>query len=344
MKKVLKLFTLAILMVSTGTSVACSNNSYEDNIERPEPILPISKTGFNDIEIDDIEVSKYAYTYDLLDVINNKLLKANYDLDRIQYDIYKNDIEINLNDDLYRNGNYKFILTNKDNQNDTITAIIKITNSLYLQDNFQVTDIGEVYDHRPRSILMSLLFYNISMIKYIQKVGDELTKVSNYTYNDSLDGVTIQINDKKPESKPKNFYGKLNLTYKINPFDENNGYTNIKFPATIEKVIQNGDETKKVITDLGNLSDSNVYTVIMYLISTNSIAYNYWSLLLNDFDIDNFKVEPKGNNSYVLRLFTKKYNEDEKLPEKPSEQNGEYNNSSHYIKDTDGIEIKFTSL
>ncbi|AKX34030.1 hypothetical protein SLITO_v1c03770 [Spiroplasma litorale] len=351
MKK-LKLILISLLPTLSLLTIGCGTGSSIDDIERPDPIMPISKTGFDKINIDDIEIDKFLYNEDLLKVINTKLTNAGYDLNKIDYKVFKNETQISMNDDLYRNGNYRFLITNKDNSNDTITAYIKIINSLYLQDNFNITEIGEVYDHRPNTLLNSLLFRNTSMIKYLQKIADELTLLENITYYKSEveNDVTpfhakIQINDTIPKEKPKNFYGMIDLSYNIKTFDSSPGQNNINFPATFEEIIKDGDDKFKIKYSLGNLPDTSIYTVLMYLISINSINYNYWPIVLNDLDIKNIKPEyDKEKNQYSIRLFSKKYNGDQKLPESPIEQSGEYNNSSHYINDEKGILFYFTVI
>ncbi|ASP28137.1 hypothetical protein SCORR_v1c03630 [Spiroplasma corruscae] len=343
MKKLLIKCLSLFIMLSPVATLSCANDMSWNNIERPDPILPISKKGFDNINVEDIEMDRFLYCNDVIDLLNDKLTKGGYLLDALNYDVFKNEQKISIDDNLYRNGSYKFIITNKNNKEDEITFYLKITNSLYLSDNFSITDIGTIYDERPSSILMGLIFNNLSMINQLQRIADELRNPNNYIYKSDASGATIEINNKKPTKPPTTFYGSLDINYNVSYFKPSE--QNIDFPATIKQLVKDNDNNKDVITEMGNISDKTPYGVIMNFIAKNQINYNYWSILLNDLDFDKFKIENgKEQYSYTMNIYSKEYEKVELTPSTPELQNGDYNKKSHFINDEEGLELKFTSL
>ncbi|AUB32056.1 hypothetical protein [Spiroplasma floricola] len=331
-----------IFVPSLTMSVVSCKSVGGSNIWRPAPILPIVKNGFENVNLDSVDVQKIFYTDDLLKEILQCLKLAGYEESDLNIQVLKNGIEADLqNTDIFRNANYDFIITNKKNSNDKITASIKITNSLHLQDVFKVTSIGTIYDHRPRTIMMGLMFNNMDMIKQLPKVGEELTNSKNFVYNKNLDGATIKINDTIPKEKPTGYYGSLELNYDVKEFisPENDTY-----PMTIKEMVKASNNLDSPKTELGTLPGKDQYTVLMQFIIDNLTNPTYWGLFVNDLDLDNFKAEPiEGQeNRYKMKFTLKPYQENDNRPESPEEQNGDYDKKAHYLKDNDGIELTFS--
>ncbi|WP_338984856.1 hypothetical protein [Spiroplasma endosymbiont of Diplazon laetatorius] len=341
-KKMLASFSMfAIIPTATLSVVSCGGN-YWDNIWRPEPIMPVIKEGFENVNLDNIDTEKIFYTDELLNQILSSLKNSGYERDDLNIQLFKNGIEYDLKTtDIFRNANYKFVITNKNNEKDKITASIKITNSLYLQDVFKVTNIGNVYDHRPRTIMMGLMFYNMDMIPQLSRVGNELTKAENYIYNQDLNGVTIKINDKIPDERPTGYYGSLDVSYNIEKFTPSN---NDEYPMTIQQMVKASNGLDKPKTELGTLSGKDQYTVLMQFIIENLTNSIYWALFVNDLDLDNFKAIPIDGqvNKYKMMFSLKPYGESNEIPDLPTDQNGEYDKKAHYLKDENGIELTFS--
>ncbi|WP_339020687.1 hypothetical protein [Spiroplasma endosymbiont of Atherix ibis] len=225
--KLIVSFSIFIFVPSLTMNVISCKVGDRSNIWRPNPIMPIKKYGFENVNLDSIDIQKIFYTDDLLKEILQSLKLVGYQESELSIQVFKNGIEVDLeNTDMFRNSNYKFIITNKKNSNDKITASIKIINSLHLQDVFKVTNIGTIYDHRTRTIMMGLMFYNMDMLRQLPKVGQELTDSKNFRYNENLDGTTIKINDIIPKEKPTSYYGSLELNYDVEEFipSENDNY------------------------------------------------------------------------------------------------------------------------
>ncbi|AHI52498.1 lipoprotein [Spiroplasma culicicola] len=338
MKKYLTIFsTIAITSTSASAVVSCTNNDTED-IYRPAPIMPIAKTGFENVNIEVIDMEKINYTNELLTEINQQLELAGYDLNNIDYQVYKNESQISIKDDLYRNGNYQFIITNKNNENDSITASISITNSLHLMDNFKITSIGSIYDQRPKSIMMALMFYNLDMVNELTNVAVQLTNSSNYQYTNT--GATLSINNEVPTSRPTQFYGQLELKYNVVPFDKDS--VNTEWPVTIAQMVKLAVNKDTLVTNFGRVNGKDPYTILMLFIMENLANPMYWGLFINDLDLDNFTAQliDEQTSTYEMKFYSKSYN-DQELPENPDDQNGEYDKFAHYLNDEQGIILTF---
>ncbi|ALD66800.1 hypothetical protein [Spiroplasma cantharicola] len=340
-KKVLVgLSSIVFIPSITANVVSCTSDKYDD-IFRPDPIMPITKNGFEKVNLDNINIEKIYYTDDLLKQIINSLELGGYKEDNLKIQVFKNNSEISLKDDLYRNGTYKFIISNKENANDNITASIKISNSVHLQDVFKVTTIGNIYDNRPRTIMMALMFNNIDMVNQLSKVGDELTDVSKFDYKQNNKGAIIRIKDEVPKQRPESYYGSLDVNYQITPFiaEEIEGQS---FPMTISEIVKISNNKVPTIS-FGKLEGKDKYTVLMQFIIENLSNPTYWALFVNDLDLDNFESLPIENsaNQYKIRFYSKDYQKMQ-LPETAQEQNGDYDKKAHYLNDKQGIELTFS--
>lgn len=338
-KKILAVVLGFGLVVLTTSSVVGCDNTPTDNIYRPDPIMPIVKKGFSNVNLDTIDVQSLNYTDELLAKLNEQLELVGYNLKDLDYQVYKNEIKITLTEDLFRNGNYKFIISNKLDANDEITAAITITNSLHLVDNFKITTIGEIYDNRPRSIMMALMFYNLEMINNLTKVASELTAVQNYSYSTS--GALLSINDEVPKSRPQTFYGSLDLKYSVVPFEKESVATS--WPVSIEQMVKLDNDKKVMKTDLGRLDSPDAYSLLMVFIMENLNNPIYWGLLVNDLDLNNFSAEliDATTSTYKMNFYTKPYDGTMLLPQTPAEQNQEYDAYAHFLDDTTGVELQF---
>lgn len=301
--------------------------------------MKINKNGFNNVNIENIDIEKINYNDDLIFQINNELIISGYNLHNINYYITRNKIQITMDDDLYRNGEYTFIIQNKNNTNDIININISITNSLYLSDNFKITYIGEIYDYRPKTIIMNLLIYNMNMIKYLPKIANELMDKKNYIYNinninnnNNIKQVILKINDIIPNlgNKPKQFYGQLNLSFIISSFTEKFNYLQ---GVTMEELfkINRINDNQIMKTELGKLNYIDKYTILMTFIQENlPYSSKYWSLFINDLDLENFEIKKDNiyENKYTIAFYTKQYS-NLPLSNNPIEQNNDI--YAHFI-------------
>ncbi len=340
-KKILVgLSSIVFIPTITANVVSCTNDKYDD-IFRPDPIMPITKNGFEKANLDSINIEKIYYTDELLKEIIESLELGGYKEENLKIQVFKNNSEISLDEDLYRNASYKFIITNKENNNDNITAAIKISNSVHLQDVFKVSTIGNIYDNRPRTIMMALMFNNMDMINQLSKVGDELTDVNKFEYKKDNKGAIIRINDEVPKQRPESYYGSLDLNYQVTPFVEEE-IGGQPFPMTISEMVKISNN-KLPTTSFGKLEGKDKYTVLMHFIIENLSNPTYWALFVNDLDLDNFEAQPIENssNQYMIRFYSKDYQKIS-LPETPEEQNGDYDKKAHYLNDKQGIELTFS--
>ncbi|AGR42448.1 hypothetical protein [Spiroplasma diminutum] len=339
-KKLIIVFSsITFIPALTLSVVSCVDNSWKD-LYRPDPIMPIVKTGFENANIDSIDIEKIYYTDDLISQIEESLIKGGYN--NTTFSVEKNGSSIKMTDDLYRNATYKFVVKNNDNETDNITATIKITNSLHLQDVFRVTNIGTVIDQRPRTIMMALMFYNLDMLNELSRVGDELTDSTKFTYKEDNSGALINIDDQIPEIRPTNYYGSLDLSYKIEPFNQGD----LQFPMTIAEMVEKSTENE-VKTEFGKVDGIDKFTILMHFIMENVTSPTFWPLFVNDLDLygdGKFEAIPVSGvaNKYKMKFEVKEFKEGMLLPETPEEQNGEYDNYAHYLKDEEGIEVTFS--
>lgn len=331
-KKLVKTLAGLVAFSSFLSCIGCAN--IKTSIHRPNPILPINKKGFSDVNLDKIEIASLYYNDDLISQINTQIELAGYDMQNIKYEVYRNQNKINMNDDLYRNGTYRFEISNTQNFEDHIQATIIITNSNHLEDIFKVRAIGEIYDNRPKTILMALMFYNMNMISKIDLIGEQLEKVENYKY--LQEGVNICLNDVIPTNKPTSFYGSIDLLYTVKPFIEDDE----NFPLNIEKFVELATQNTEPKLNLGKLNSTNKYVVLMQFITDNLANPNYWSLFINDLDLDSIASNEVGQNEYEMRIYSKIYKEAD-LPTSPEDQNKTYDENSHFLDDQEGVVLKF---
>ncbi|ARU92211.1 hypothetical protein SCLARK_001758 [Spiroplasma clarkii] len=321
------------LMVGVSQVVGCD---FSDDFYRPDPILPISKTGFANVSLDKIDIERYSYNVDLLHDLDKILVQADYDLQNLDYQVSKDGTAITMDADLFRNGNYQFIITNKQNSSDQIIANLTISNSKHLADNFRVTQLGAIFDYRPKSILTALMEKNLNSLGKITEIAEQLTAVDNYEYNynekGEVIGATLAVDDVVPQEIPTSFYGSLNLGFSASgePVSPT-GTWGIKLDQLVGELE----------TDLATVDKNDTYSILMYLITRNLGLYNYLGVLINDLDLITVQPSVGENSKYEVTFKTKPY-EWQNRPLTPKEQNAEYDNFAHYLNDSDGITITFS--
>lgn len=336
MKKLLKKLFLSIsgfgIIISTSTMViACET---PNDIFRPDPVLPIVSTGFDNVDISRIDVLRFNFAPDLITEITNLLVEAGHNLENIQIETTWNGSAISLTDDLFRNGTYVFNVVNLLNPNDTIRATITITNSRHLQDVFRITQLGEVLDYRPRSILSALMQRDLSTISIITEIANYLTDVNNFEYlfddEQNVIGAVIRINDVIPVERPTNLYGSLTINFRAaaDSVHSSSGH------RISEMVGQN------LVTNLGVIDRTDTYSLLMHFITANVELLGFLEPLINDLDLDNIFPEINGTNGSI-RFYTKPFRGMIR-PATPAEQNGEYNNYAHFFND-EGVNLTFTT-
>ncbi|AOG60087.1 hypothetical protein SHELI_v1c01320 [Spiroplasma helicoides] len=294
MKKLMTIMASISLLISPLSSISCNKQENSiDEIERPAPILPIQKKGFEKVKVDSINIQKITYNIDFYNQINDLLTKSGFDLSQIDYQVNKNKLPISLNDDLFRNGVYYWTITNKNNSEDEITATITIRNSLHLADLFTSLSIGTIHDRRPRTILIGLMQANLGMINMLDQIADQLIDINKYVENDDNHSI-IKINDQTPnfseQAKPKNFYGQINVTYIVVPFN----YDSLKKRGiSLDELYKdNKSSSSSMSLNLGVVNSQNIYSILMVFIIQNfASAVDCWWILVNDINSSNF--EPK---------------------------------------------------
>ncbi len=314
MKKLLNLFT-GILMLSSLTNmlVSCSarSGSY-DEIKRPDPVYPFQKKGFEKFQEDKLDISKYVYTYDLIKDVNNAFEIAGYSLNNLKYTVYRNAslLEKGLDDNLLRNGKYKFIVTNNLNLEDELVFSLSISNSRYLPDIVRTLNIGEIEDNRKKTILMKMIFMNLTLTNFIDDIAEEMLK-DDANIDIEKDKATLDFGDFIKENRNK-FYGKIVLNFKINKnFDPWEGEMDINCLAN-----SGGWNAKD---ELGVLTSKEPFSVIMQYISLNfAHRLEYLSILINDLDVEkaNIKPTPTNPNKYTATILARKNDDSNEYPTK----------------------------
>ena len=309
MKKLLKLFT-GILMLSSSTNmlVSCSagSGSYEE-IKRPDPVYPFQKKGFEKFQEDKLDISKYVYTYDLIKDVNNAFEIAGYNLDNLNYTVYRNAslLEKSLDDNLLRNGIYKFIVTNKLAPEDELIFQMNVTNSRYLPDIVRTLKLGDINDNRKKTVLMKMMFMNLTLIKFIDEIAEEMLKEdANITIEENEAIINFGDFDKE---KRKSFYGEVILEFNIKKSEE---------PWPGEKDINElaGEDAKN---ELGVLSSKKPFSIIMQYITLNFASrLDLLGILINDLNIEGAEIKSKGSNKFTATIKTREKVGNDEYPTK----------------------------
>ncbi|ARU91318.1 hypothetical protein SCLARK_00655 [Spiroplasma clarkii] len=303
MKKLLKTLASVVFISTTAVlTVSCDKNWIDYiEIERPDPVYAIRKTGFQNFAADKIDVNKFVYTYDLIDEVKFYLTDGGYDLKQLNWEVVRNKmvLEKGLEDNLLRNGTYIFTITNSQNGNDKITIEQKITNSKYLPDVIVETDLKDIEDNRVRTILMRMIFRNLGLISRIDDIANEM--VNSDKINPEADKVTLDFGSFDKENRDK-FYGTTTLTYRVVDFTPDWG----PGPIDINDLAAKGNTV--VNNDLGTLRSITPYQAFSQYVTNNfANKLNYLSILVNDIDVDGYKIaldSENGLNAYTLTFNT----------------------------------------
>ncbi|QGS51562.1 hypothetical protein [Spiroplasma tabanidicola] len=332
MKKLLKLLLVVTSMVQPIIIVSCDKKQTNTLIDRPEPILPISKQGFENVNIDAIEIDKIMYNYDLYEQVIEQLKKANYNVNDINVSVIKNGINTldKDNSDLFRNGTYEWTFSNKNNDKEYIKAKLIITNSLNLADIFSALNIGTIYDSRPKSILIGLLTKNLNLINMIEQISEQLIDVKNYIYNQNNKSAIIKISEDNDFPKlsggkdviPKKFYGSIEVNFEIQKFDYaklNDDQKGITFNQFWKNLNYISSSDINMPNNIGIINQFNIYSLLMSLIITNFTTGEsqfYWPIIINDIlseEQNSFKPEKSDKpnaiegKDFMVNIYFKEY-------------------------------------
>lgn len=297
MKKLLAILTSFFTTSTLATSVVGCDTQWGNytDIERPEPVYAIRKEGFENFAEDKIDVNRFSYTYDLIDEVESSLVSAGYDLATLKWDIVRNKIQLEegLEDNLLRNGVYIFTITNTKNTKDKLVIQQKITNSKYLPDVVLNLNIGNIDDNRIKTILMRMIFNNLTLISRIDDIANEMLNSENINIGETSADLNFGSFDKNNKDK---FYGQVTLNYKIVPYSPWEGTKDINELA-------GGDKRND---DLGTWrAEPTRYSVLSQYITRNfATNLQYLAILINDIDIDNWIVTKTETNKYTITLNT----------------------------------------
>ncbi|AGM24604.1 lipoprotein [Spiroplasma chrysopicola] len=294
MKKILTILgAVSLTTMSVTSTVACqSNGGNWDDIPLKPPLVPFEVKGFAGLDFSHVNAQNKEQT--LWNLIFKEIKgifdRSQWNFDDLQQEVIRNDVDItNTKIDFYRNGTYSVkLFVDEDN---VITIAKQVTTSNHIADKIRTTDLKNIHDTRPKTILIATIFKNTDIIMELDKFGEfflgeqtpEGWNRQIYEDDDVVKGKilinktnqTITIDTQKSEwnedvDKPeKQYYGTVILTYDLKPINEPS-------EPNILKTEQD---------DLGDVPKPTMLQVFMKFITKNLPLINnleYLSEFLND--------------------------------------------------------------
>lgn len=285
MKKLLKIFIVGILFFGSALSLVCCSKKYNwNNISVDPPILPIEITGFKLINFKTINPQNNQQTIPkLLEQLSQLFQGSQWNFNKLikNYKFNNQNKPVD-NIDLYRNGHYELKFNDKTNIN--IIKINKIvTTSNHLADKIKSIDLGKIYDIKPKTILIAIIFNNIKLISELDKFGEFFIGIqTSDIWNKQIKNVDKIKIDKTGATL---ITGKDNWSDKDNETTDYYGSVHVYFSIEHSKIPKERENLSeiKLTTNLGKIQNITILQVMMVFISINFVnKLDKLSILLND--------------------------------------------------------------
>ncbi|WP_374696255.1 hypothetical protein [Spiroplasma endosymbiont of Polydrusus formosus] len=291
MKKLLALMGVGLVTFGpTMALVSCNKNDNWNSIPIDSPILPVEVIGFAGINFKTINPQNNKQTIpDILDQLTQLFIGTQWKFEQLTKNYkFNNQTKPVAQIDLHRNGQYELNFNDGTNVN-TIKINKTVMTSNHLTDKVKSTNLGQITDTRPKTILIAIIFNNMQLISELDKFGEffigeqvpeiwnkQIETAANIEVNADQTGATLNTgkdNWLKDDNPSTDYYGSVNIRFSV---------VTLPPPAAKEDLGK-----MKLKTSLGKLPKVTILQVMMMFISVNFVSQLKWlSVLLNDLYLD----------------------------------------------------------
>ncbi|AGM25613.1 hypothetical protein SSYRP_v1c00170 [Spiroplasma syrphidicola EA-1] len=242
MKKILTILgAVSLTTMSVTSTVACqSNGGNWDDIPLNPPLVPFEVKGFEGLDFSSVNAQNDKQTlWNLMfKQIKGIFAGSHWNFDDLHQEVIRNDVDItNTKIDFYRNGTYSVKLFADENNVITIAKQVKTSN--HIADKVRTTDLGNIHDTRPKTILIATIFKNTDIIMELDKFGEfflgeqtpenwnkqideealaDKIKINKVNHTITIDTGKLNWNE-ETNDPAKEYYGTVTLTYNLKPLD-----------------------------------------------------------------------------------------------------------------------------